>query len=76
MALLETPASQYTIVYNDDTGEHQIGGDRGSTEAAIGKLRGEGRHWRLYARAPAATSAPAAPAAGSTSSPANVTPKA
>jgi hypothetical protein len=50
-ALQETPASIYTLVYNDETGERRVSGDRTSTEAALGQLRDAGGHWRLFARA-------------------------
>ncbi len=65
-ALHETPASLYMLVYNDETNEHRVSGDRASTEAALNHLRDGGGHWHLLARAPTpedgSTTAPASPA--------------
>jgi hypothetical protein len=58
-ALQETPASLYTLVYNDETGERRVPGDRASTEAALSHLRDAGGHWRLFARAPTPDDSPA-----------------
>jgi hypothetical protein len=70
IALLETAASEYTLVYDDEHGEQRVKGDRAATETRIAGLRQAGRRWTLTAHNPAATGAPAGtstgPAGGST----------
>jgi hypothetical protein len=65
-ALSETPVSLYTLVYDDETGERRVPGDRASTTTAINHLRDAGAHWRLFARGPtpedSALATPAGPA--------------
>jgi hypothetical protein len=58
MVLRETAATRYTVVYDDESGEHQMRGDRAAVEATIANLRQAGRRWKLFAQEPQAPPAP------------------
>jgi hypothetical protein len=64
MALVETAASEYTVVYDDAGGEHRIKGDRAATEATIALLRQASRRWTLTAHDPTVTGAPSGTPSG------------
>jgi hypothetical protein len=68
MALIESSASQYTVVYDDEHGEQRVKGDRTATETTIAGLRQAGRRWTLTAHDAVVVGVPSGAPAGSADS--------
>ena len=71
LALVETPTSIYTVESDGTDGTAVVEADRPAAAALVERLRGQGKHWKIYARQPqpAGTEQPTTPTPTTTPEP-------